>query len=74
MKLPEIIRATTVNAAKAARKADRGTLKPGLLGDATVLSVEKGRITFEDVIGHRVEGNEKIMCRGIVLDGKWWHG
>jgi dihydroorotase len=74
VKLPELVRATTVNAAKAARKADRGTLKPGLLGDATVLSIEKGRITFEDVIGHRVEGNEKLVCHGIVLGGRWWHG
>jgi dihydroorotase len=72
--LPDVIRATTVNAAKAARIADRGTLKPGLLGDATVLSVEKGRIAFEDVIGHRVEGSEKLVCRGIVLNGRWWHG
>jgi dihydroorotase len=72
--LPDVIRATTVNAAKAARIADRGTLKPGLLGDATVLAIEKGRIAFEDVIGDRFEGNEKLVCRGIVLNGRWWHG
>ena len=74
VKLPEVIRAATVNAAKAVRKTDRGTLRPGALGDATVLSVETGRFTFEDVIGQRVEGNEKLVCRGIVLGGKWWHG
>ena len=38
------------------------------------LSLQKGRVTFEDVIGQRVEGNEKLVCRGIVLDGAWWHG
>jgi dihydroorotase len=74
VKLPEVIRATTINAAKAVRKADRGTLRSGALGDATVLSLEKGRITFQDVIGQRVEGNEKLVCRGIVLNGQWWHG
>jgi dihydroorotase len=74
VKLSDVIRATTVNAAKAVRKADRGTLRPGTLGDATVLSLEKGRITFEDVIGQRVEGSEKLVCRGIVLGGRWWHG
>lgn len=74
VKLPEIVRATTINAAKAVRRADRGSLQPGLLGDATVLAVEKGRVTFEDVIGHRIEGSEKLVCRGIVLDGRWWHG
>jgi dihydroorotase len=72
--LPDVIRATTINAARAVRKTDRGTLRAGTLGDATVLSVEKGRVTFEDVIGHRVEGTEKLVCRGIVLGGKWWHG
>ncbi|HEX2117277.1 MAG TPA: amidohydrolase/deacetylase family metallohydrolase, partial [Alphaproteobacteria bacterium] len=71
---PEVIRATTLNAAKAVRKSDRGTLRPGTLGDATVLSLERGRVMFEDVIGQRVEGNEKLACRGIVLGGKWWHG
>jgi len=74
VKLPEVIRAATINAAKAVRKADRGTLRQGTLGDATVLSVEKGRVTFQDVIGQRVEGNEKLVCRGIVLNGQWWHG
>jgi dihydroorotase len=72
--LSDVIRATTINAARAVRKTDRGTLRAGTLGDATVLSVEKGRVTFEDVIGQRVEGSEKLVCRGIVLGGQWWHG
>ncbi len=71
--LPEVVRATTINAARAVRLEDRGTLRPGLLGDATVLSVERGRFAFTDSMGVTMEGAEKLACRGIVLGGKWWH-
>ena len=72
MPLVEVIRASTINPAQAVRKTDRGTLKPGLLGDATVLEVEKGRFTFPDVLGETREGAEHLRCRGIVLGGRWW--
>ena len=74
MPLKEIIRASTINAAAAVRCTDRGTLKPGLLGDATILDIEKGKFTFHDVLGEALEAEENIACRGIVLGGKWWHG
>jgi dihydroorotase len=73
MPLAEIVRANTINAASAVRKSDRGTLKTGLLGDATVLEVKKGKFKFEDVLGERFAGTEHLACRGIVLGGKWWH-
>jgi dihydroorotase len=72
--LKEVIRASTINAASAVRLKDRGTLKPGLLGDATVLEIERGKFTFMDVLGETIEGEEQLACRGIVLGGKWWHG
>ena len=72
--LKEVIRASTVNAASAVRLEDRGTLKPGLLGDATVLEVERGRFTLVDVLGETIESEQQLACRGIVLGGKWWHG
>jgi dihydroorotase len=70
--LVEVIRASTVNPALAVRKTDRGTLKPGTLGDATVLDVEKGRFAFADVMGETREGTEHLRCRGVVLGGRWW--
>jgi dihydroorotase len=72
--LNEVVRMSTINAARAVRCEDRGTLKPGLLGDATVLSLEVGRFTLTDVVGETIESGEKLACRGIVLGGKWWHG
>ena len=72
--LNEVVRMSTINAARAVRREDRGTLKPGLLGDATVLSLEAGRFTLTDVVGETIEAAEKLVCRGIVLGGKWWVG
>ncbi|MBL8653986.1 MAG: amidohydrolase/deacetylase family metallohydrolase, partial [Alphaproteobacteria bacterium] len=48
MPLVEVIRASTINPARAVRKTDRGTLTPGTLGDATVLDIEKGKFAFPD--------------------------
>lgn len=72
MPLVEVIRASTINPARAVRKTDRGTLKPGTLGDATVLDVEKGKFAFPDVLGEIREGREHLRCKGIVLGGRWW--
>ena len=72
MPLVEVIRASTINPARAVRKTDRGTLKPGTLGDATVLDIEKGKFAFPDVLGEIREGSEHLRCKGIVLGGRWW--
>jgi dihydroorotase len=70
----EVIRATTINPARAVSLQDRGTLRPGLLGDATVLTLEQGRFVFQDVLGEKLQAEQKLACRGIVLRGRWWHG
>ena len=72
--LPEVIRATTINPARAVRLQDRGTLRPGLLGDATVLTLEQGLFELEDVMGEKLIAEQRLACRGIVLGGRWWHG
>ena len=71
--LIEVVRAVTINAARAVRLADRGALKPGLLGDATVLEIEDGSFTFTDVVGETLKGKRRFACRGAVLAGRWWH-
>jgi dihydroorotase len=72
VELREVVRATTVNAANAVRLQDRGTLRPGLLGDATVLELERGRFELRDVLGEKLMAEQRLACRGIVLGGKWW--
>ncbi|MGH7056313.1 MAG: amidohydrolase/deacetylase family metallohydrolase [Acetobacteraceae bacterium] len=71
--LTEIIRASSINAARAVGLADRGTLRPGLLGDATVLEIETGSFTFTDVLGEKMQASRRFACRGAVLGGRWWH-
>jgi dihydroorotase len=73
MSLPEVIRASTVNAAFAVRRPELGSLKPGSAGDATILSVEEGRFDYVDVVGEHLEGRQRILSRGVVINGKWWH-
>jgi dihydroorotase len=71
--LNEVIRATTSNAAFALKRPELGSLKPGSVGDATILSVKDGKFIYEDVVGERVTGDKKIIAEGTVIAGKWWH-
>jgi dihydroorotase len=71
--LPEVIRATTVNAAMALKRPELGSLRPGSPGDATVLSIEEGRFDYVDVVGEHLDGDKRIVADAVVLGGKWWH-
>ncbi|MGY4571326.1 hypothetical protein ACVWY5_004396 [Bradyrhizobium sp. USDA 3256] len=44
MPLPDVIAASTVNAAMALRRPELGSLKPGGVGDATLISVRQGDV------------------------------
>jgi dihydroorotase len=72
--LATVIRLSTVNAAHALRRPELGTLKPGSVGDATILSVEEGAFDYVDVVGEHLEGRRRILSRGAVIGGRWWHG
>jgi dihydroorotase len=74
MSLPEVIAASTVNAAVALKRLELGSLKPGSVGDATVLSVKDGRFDYVDVVGEHLEGDRRIVSDGVVVKGRWWHG
>ena len=71
--LPTVIKLSTENAGLALRRPELGTLKPGVPGDATILSVDEGRFDYVDVLGETMEGDRKIAARGVVLNGRWWH-
>jgi dihydroorotase len=73
MPLAAVIRAGTSAPAAAINRPELGSLKPGSVGDATVLSIEEGRFTYHDVLGEPIEGTKKFAARGVVLGGKWWH-
>ncbi len=73
MDLNTIVASSTVNAARALRRPELGSLKPGSVGDASVLIVRSGRFGYEDVLGEVVTGERKIVPEGIVVGGQWWH-
>jgi dihydroorotase len=73
MPLPEVIRQSTVNAAMALKRPELGTLKPGSVGDATVLSLRDGEFDLFDVVGETVKARQRIFSEGVVVAGRWWH-
>ncbi len=73
MSLSDVIAASTVNAAMALRRPELGSLKPGSVGDATILSIEEGRFDYVDVVGEHLTGDKRIRSQGVVLGGRWWH-
>jgi dihydroorotase len=73
MPLDEVIAASTVNAAMALRRPELGSLKPGSVGDATLLSIKEGHFDYVDVVGEHLIGDRKIASEGVVVAGRWFH-
>jgi len=73
MELSDVIAASTENAAMALRRPELGSLKPGSVGDATLVTVRQGQFDYEDVVGEHLIGDRKIVSEGVVIGGRWWH-
>ena len=73
MSLSDVIKASTETAAFALKRPELGSLKPGSAGDATIISVDDGQFDYVDVTGEHLMGDRKIVSRGVVIGGKWWH-
>jgi len=73
MPLGDVIAASTVNAGMALKRPELGSLKPGSVGDATILSIKEGRFDYVDVVGEHLEGDRRIVSEGVVVAGRWWH-
>ena len=73
MSLKEVVAASTINAAMAVRRPELGSLKPGSVGDATVLEIVEGTHDYVDVVGEHLIGDKRIVSKGVVVAGRWWH-
>ncbi|HYC25052.1 MAG TPA: amidohydrolase/deacetylase family metallohydrolase [Roseiarcus sp.] len=73
MSLAEVIGASTINAARTLRRPELGLLSAGAVGDATILKVEDGRFDYVDVVGEHLTGSKRILSKGVVIGGRWWH-
>jgi dihydroorotase len=74
MKLGDVVRAATEAPAKALRRSDLGSLRPGGVGDASILALEKGAFEYVDSTGERITGTQRLSARGVVINGAWWSG
>lgn len=72
MPLDNVIKASTENAAAALQRPELGTLRPGSVGDATILTIKDGAFDYVDVIGEHMTGDKKIVSDGVVIGGRWW--
>ncbi len=73
MGLSDIVAASTVTPARALQRPELGSLRPGSVGDATLLSVQDGAFPLEDVLGQVVTGQQRIVSEGVVVNGRWWY-
>jgi dihydroorotase len=73
MSLYDVVAASTLNAGMMLQRTEYGSLKPGSLGDATILTVKEGKFDYVDVVGEHLIGDRRIVSEGVVLKGKWWH-
>ncbi|HET9903174.1 MAG TPA: amidohydrolase/deacetylase family metallohydrolase [Xanthobacteraceae bacterium] len=73
MPLEQVIAASTVNPATVLKRPELGTLRPGAVGDATILSIAEGTFDYVDVTGEHMRGDRRIVAEGVVIGGCWWH-
>ena len=72
MDLTAVVRATTEAPAKALRRPDLGSLRPGAPGEASLLALEDGAHALEDVTGEVITAPVRLTARGLVLAGRMW--
>ncbi len=73
MELNEVIRASTEAPAQALKRPDLGTLKPGSIGDASLLQLDTGQFDYVDTVGEKLCGDTRLSAHGAIIAGKWWH-
>lgn len=73
MPLAEVIKAATENPAKALKRPELGTFRPGSVGDASILELQDGAFDYEDSTGEHLPGTMRLAARGVVINGQMWH-
>jgi dihydroorotase len=68
--LPEVVADMTAHPAHEIRRDDLGNLSVGSVADVAVLSIQKGRFGFTDMVNGKVEGNQKLVAELTIKDGK----
>ena len=76
MSLGEVIQRATIEPAQVIdREDDLGHLRIGAAGDVSVFELEKGSFELTDSMQQVLMGEQRLVCRASVRDGKiWWQG
>ncbi len=72
MTVPQLVAAATLHPARAIRRPELGTLKPGVGADASIVRIVQTPTTYTDVEGVSIEGAHRWDSAGLVLSGAWW--
>lgn len=70
MSLEQVVTANTLNAARAIKQPQLGSLSPGAIADVAVLRLETGDFGFADQHGARLKGRHRLRCELTILGGK----
>jgi dihydroorotase len=73
MALSEVVRCATASPAGALQRSDLGTLKPGSVGDATILDLCEGTFNYVDSTGENLNADKRLEAKGVIIAGKIWH-
>ena len=70
MTLNEAIAAMTSHPARQIKREDLGNLSPGSVADIAVISVQKGRFGYTDMLNTKVMGSQRLVAEMTIKDGK----
>lgn len=70
MDLPAVINASTWAPAKAIKRPELGNLSVGAIADVAILSIRKGKFGFYDMVGYKMDSDEKLECEMTIFGGK----
>jgi dihydroorotase len=70
MTLEQVVERSTVNPARAIRRASLGTLSEGATADIAVLALERGRFAFLDSGRGKLTTSERLRCVLTLRNGE----
>jgi dihydroorotase len=70
MPLVEVIRASTTNPATQIKRPELGHIAVGAEADIAVLRLDKGKFSYSDVIGGRIDGTQRLTAEMTLRAGR----
>lgn len=70
LSLQEVVADMTAHPAHQIKRDDLGNLSVGSVADVAVLSIQKGRFGFTDMVNTRVDGSQKLVDELTIKDGR----